>query len=180
MIFYLIVLLTVEDPQDCEEQVDDVQVQADGSRNLLLNVIVSQNQLRVDQNVAAEDESRDHAVHELDGLASGEERSHEAEDDKHPERAEEIRHPAREVVLRLAGEQRQCDEDAEREDEGLDHDSRLVEGRDDADGVGFEDGEAGQEEQVRRVGLALPEGEEHEGDGAEERAPHHPAVVLDP
>jgi hypothetical protein len=87
-LFYLVVLLAVEDPEDSEEQVDDVQVQADRSRDLFFNMIMSHNQLRINQDIAAEDQSRDHAVDELDSLAAREERGHESEDDEDPERAD--------------------------------------------------------------------------------------------
>ena len=137
-------------------------------------------QLRIHKDICAEDEGSDNTIDELDRLPTREEGRHEAEDDEHPERAEEIRHPAGEIVLCLAREERKREEDAEGEDEGLDNDAGVVEGGDDADAVGFEGGEAAEEEQVGRVGLALPEGEEHEGDGAEEAAEHHPGVGLDP
>jgi hypothetical protein len=44
----LVVVLRVEDPQNREEEVDDVEVQRDGRRNLLLHVVVAHDQLRVD------------------------------------------------------------------------------------------------------------------------------------
>ena len=43
----LVALLAVQDPQDSEEQIDDVQIQADSGRDLLLDVIVSDNELQV-------------------------------------------------------------------------------------------------------------------------------------
>lgn len=51
----LVVLLAVEDSKNGEEQVDDVQVQADSSGNLLLNMVVSHDELGVDQNVSREE-----------------------------------------------------------------------------------------------------------------------------
>lgn len=141
---------------------------------------MAHDQLGVDEDVAAENQGCDAAVDELDGAAAGEEGGHEAEDDQHPQRAEEVGHPGCEVVFCLAGEEGQGDEDAEGEQQGLHDDAGVVEGGDDADGVGFERGEAGQEGEVGRVGFALPVGQEHEADGAEEGEPHHPAVGLDP
>jgi hypothetical protein len=178
--FLLVILLAVEDPQDSEEEVDHVQVKADGGGDLLLHVVMSHDQLGIDEDIAAEDKGGDDAVDEFDCLAAREERGHEAKDDKNPQRAEKIRHPARKVVLGLASKQRQGDEDAQRQNQCLNHNARLVEGCDDADRICLQEGEAGQEEQVRGVGLALPEGQEHEGDRAEERGPHQPAVGLDP
>jgi hypothetical protein len=51
---FLVIRLTVQDAQDGEEQVDDVQIQADGSGNLLLDVMLTQNHLRIDEYIAAE------------------------------------------------------------------------------------------------------------------------------
>lgn len=52
----LIVLLTVEYPEDGEEQVDNVQVKGDSRSNLLLNMIVAHDKLGVYQDVSTEDE----------------------------------------------------------------------------------------------------------------------------
>ena len=143
-------------------------------------MIMPHHKLRIHKNIAGEYQRSHNAVAQLDLGVVREEGSHEAKQDQHPQAAEEIRHPTREVVLGLAGKQRQSQEDAHGEYEGLEHDLALVEARDDGDGVGLQAGEASEEDQVRRVGFALPEGEEHEADGAEERDPHHPLVRLDP
>lgn len=50
--FRLVLILRVEDPQDSEEQINDVEVEGDGRRNLLLNMVVAHNHLCVYQNVA--------------------------------------------------------------------------------------------------------------------------------
>ena len=109
-------------------------------------MIVPHDELSIHQDVPTEDECRHNTVDQLDRAAVREERRHEPEDDEHPERAEEIGHPACEVVFGLAGEQGQGDEDTKRENKCFDHNPGFVEGRDDADGVGFEHSEAGQEE----------------------------------
>jgi len=173
---HLVVLLAVEDAQDGEEEVDDVEVKADGSRNLLLDLVVSHDHLGVDQNVSTEDESTDDSVSQLKSAGVGEEGGHEAEDDHDPQSEEEVWLPAREIVLGLAREEGEGDEDSKCEDEGLEHDLAFVEGRDDADAVGLESCESTEEEQIGWVRLALPEGQEHEADCAEERDPEHPLV----
>jgi hypothetical protein len=53
---------------------------------------MSHDQLSVDENVSAEDESGDDTVSEFDCAALGEEGGHEAEDDEDPECAEEVGH----------------------------------------------------------------------------------------
>lgn len=164
----LVVLLAVEDPQNSQEQVDNVKVQADGGGDLLLDVVLAHDELCVDEDVGAEDEGGDAAVDELAGGAVGEEGGHEAEEDEAPEGAEEVGHPGGEVVLCLAGEEGEEDEDAGGEDDCVEDDFGLVEGDDDGDGVGLGEGEEAEEEEVCRVGLALPVGEEHEDYGAEE------------
>lgn len=143
-------------------------------------MVVPHDQLRIDQHVSGEDKRRHSPVHELHGRVHGKESGHEPEQDQHPEPTEQVGDPAREVVAGLAGEDGQGDKDAERDDEGFDDDAGVVEGGHDADGVGFHGGEAGQEEEVGRVGFALPEGEEHEGDGTNEGDGHEPEVGLDP
>lgn len=154
----LVIALAVEDAQDGEEEVDDVEVEADGGGDLLLDVVLAHNELGVDEDVAGEDQGGEAAVDELAGAAVGEEGGHEAEEDEAPEGAEQVRHPGGEVVFGLAGEEGEEDEDAAGQDHGVEDDLGLVEGDDDGDGVGFEEREAREEEEVRRVGFALPIG----------------------
>lgn len=110
---HLVVLLRVEYPQNSKEQVDDVQVQRDGRCNLLLDVVVAHDQLRVHQDVAGEDQRRNNSIAELHGRRFGEEGRHEPKQDQHPQCTEEVWHPAREVVLGLARKQAQRHEDAQ-------------------------------------------------------------------
>jgi hypothetical protein len=121
----LVVVLAVENPQNSQEQVQNVQVKADRRGDLLLDVIVTDDKLRVDENVSREDQSSHDPVSQFDTAGLGEESGHEAEQDQHPERTEQVRHPAGEVVLGLAGEECEGDEDAEGEDERLQDDSRF-------------------------------------------------------
>jgi len=48
----LVALLRVQDAQNGKKQVDDIEVQRNGRRNLLLHMVVPHNHLRVQQNVA--------------------------------------------------------------------------------------------------------------------------------
>jgi hypothetical protein len=169
---HLVIALAVQDPQNGQEEVNNIKIETDSRSNLLLHMIMSHNKLRVHKNIPAKNQRSNPTPHKLHGTIRREERSHEPKNYQTPEPPEEVRHPARKVILCLAGEGRERDEDAERDDEGLDNDARIVEGGDDADGVGFEEREAGEEEEVGRVGLAFPEGEEEEADGAEEGGPH--------
>jgi len=90
-------------------------------------VVVSHDELGIHQNIPAKDKSRHSTIDQLNGAAARKKTGHEPEDNQHPQRAEEIGHPAREVVFGLAGEEGQGDEDAKREDECFDDDSRFVE-----------------------------------------------------
>src|SRR4051812_1973019 len=94
-----VIILTVEDPQDGQEQVDDIQIQANGSGNLLLDVVVAQHHLRIDKYVPAEDEGADAAEDELGGARVWQEGVHEAEEHHGPERAVQVRHPGGKVVF---------------------------------------------------------------------------------
>lgn len=111
-----VVILAVEDPQNSKEQIDDIQVQADGRGDLLLNVIVPHDQLGVHEDVAREDQRSHDTVDQLDGLSVWKESCHEAEDNQYPETSKEVRHPRRKVVFALAGERREEGEDREGDD----------------------------------------------------------------
>lgn len=130
--------------------------------------MMAHDELSINQDVCAEDEGSRASVDELAGGAVGEEGGHEAKDDEAPERAEEVRHPRGEVILGLAGKGRQEDEDAGRQDDGVEDDGGLVEGDDDGDGVGFGEGEEREEEQVCRIRLALPVRQAHEDHGSDQ------------
>lgn len=138
----LVILLAVQDPQNRKEQVDDIEVQADCRSNLLLHMVVPDDQLGVDENVAAKDERRQAAVNEFACAAVGEEGGHESEQNESPESAEKVGHPASEVVLGLACECGEKDKDTRGEENGVEDDGCLVEGDDDGNGVGFEESEA--------------------------------------
>ena len=111
-----VVTLTVQNPQNRQEQVQDIQVQADRRSDFLFRVVVADDQLRVDEDVSGEDECCYDSIAELDTAAVREEGGHEAEDDEHPEGTEEVGHPGCEVILGLAGEERKEDENSESED----------------------------------------------------------------
>lgn len=64
-------------------------------------MIVSHNQLRIDKNVAGEDERGDDTVCELDAGGAWEEHGHKAEEDEDPEGAEEVGHPC---TIRVSSE----------------------------------------------------------------------------
>ncbi len=89
----LIVVLVVENAEDGEEKVDDVKVEADGSSDLLLDMVMTHDQLGVNEDVATEDKSSDTTVNTISRAIGGQERSHEYEKNESPKCAEEIGHP---------------------------------------------------------------------------------------
>ena len=103
----LVVLLAVENPQYGEEQIDNIEIQADRRSDLLFHMIVPHDQLCVNQDVARKDQSRHPTIHSIHSLATREEASHESEDDEHPQGTKQIRLPRGEVVFALAGEERE-------------------------------------------------------------------------
>jgi len=141
--FYLVeygnsvVVLAVQDAQNRQEQIQHVKIQRDRRRDLFLDMVVAHDELRVDEDIAREDQRRDDPVHQLHRAVNREERGHEPEQDEHPQPAEQVGDPAREVVARLAREDGQRDEDAQREDERLDDDAGVVERGHHADAVGL-------------------------------------------
>lgn len=144
----LVILLAVQDSQDGKEQVEDVEIQADSSGDLLFWVVVGHDHLSVHQDITREDQSGYHTVHQFHRLAPGEEGSHETEDYEDPESTEKVWLPCGEVVLGLASKQCEEDEDAEGNDEGLDNDARLVERSDNRNAVCLERREAREEKHV--------------------------------
>lgn len=142
----LVVLLAVQNSENGQEQVDNIKVERDGCCNLLLDMVVSHDELCVDQDVATEDECTNNAVSQLNGAGVREEGCHEAEDDDNPEGTGKIGDPAGKVVLGLAGEEGECDKDTKREDQSLKHNLALEEGCDDTDRVCFHCGETSKEE----------------------------------
>lgn len=169
-------MLAVEYPEDGKEQIDDVQVKRDSRSNLLLNMIVAHNELGVHQDISTEDERRHRSVDKLRGAVVGKEGRHKSKEDEYPETSEQVGHPIGKVVLCLAGEQSQSNEDASRQHESQKDNLRVIEGHNNGYGVGFQEGEAAEEEEIRRIGFAFPERQEHESDRAEERDPHHPLI----
>ena len=123
----ILVVLVVKDSKNGEEQVNDVQVQADSGGDLLLDVELPHDELGVNEDVDAEDEGSDAAVDKIGRLGVGQEDVDEAEDDEAPERAESVGDPAREVILRLASESSQEDEDASSDDECVKHNRDIIE-----------------------------------------------------
>lgn len=154
----LVILLAVENPKNSQEQVDNIQVQRNRRSNLLLNMVMPHDQLSINQNITREDQRRNSAIDQIHRLSTWEESSHESEEDQAPQRPEKVWHPGCKVVFGLAGEERESDEDSGCEDHGLKDDTGVEEGGYDGDGVGFEAGEAGEEDEVHGVGFALPVG----------------------
>ena len=114
-------------------------------------MIVPHDQLRIDEDISAENQRRNDAIDELDPTAVWEERSHEAEHDQDPQTTEEIWHPRREVILCLASKQRECYEDAQGQDQSFDDNLALIKARNHGDGIGFQCREGSQEDHVRRI-----------------------------
>jgi hypothetical protein len=175
-----LIILVIENAQDSQEQIEDIEIERDGGGDLLLDMIVAHDQLGIDEDISGEDEGGDGAVDELDLAIHGEEGGHKPKQDQEPQRPHQVRHPAGEVVFGLARKQGQRDEQAQRQHQRLHDNPRLVERRHHADRVGLQQREARQEEQIRRVALALPVGDQHEAERAEDRDQHQPEVGLDP
>lgn len=142
----LVVLLAVQDSENGQEQVDDIEVERDGCCNLLLDMVVSHDELCIDQDVTTENECTNNAVSQFNGAGVREEGCHEAEDDDNPKSTGKIRDPAGKVVLGLTGEKSECDKDTQRKDERLKHNLALEEGCDHTNRVRLHGGETSKEE----------------------------------
>lgn len=130
-------------------------------------MVLAHNQLGVDEDIATEYESRDASINQLRGGAVREKHHHEAHQNQRPESTEKVGHPACEVIFGLAGKDGQEYENASSYNDGVEDDFGVIEGDDHADGVGFEEGESREEEEIGRVGVALPVGQEQEDHCAE-------------
>ena len=139
----LVIILTIQNPQNRQKKIQDIQIQRNARGNLLLNMIMPHHQLGINKDIRGEDQRRKAPINQLDGAIGREKHSNEAKQDEEPQATEEVGHPVSEVVLGLAGEEGESDEETEGEDEGLDDEPGIVEGGYDADGVSFEEGESG-------------------------------------
>lgn len=81
-----VVLLAVQDPQNGQEQVQNVQIERNRRRDLLLNVVMPDDQLGIHQDIPTEDQSSHNAIAELNAAAPGEEGGHESKEDQNPKR----------------------------------------------------------------------------------------------
>lgn len=141
---------------------------------------MSHNKLGIHKDISAKYQSRPSTINQFDSAIPGQEHSHEAEEDEEPESSEQVGHPVGKVILGLAREERQRDEEPEGQDEGLDDDVGAVEWSHDADCVGFQGGEGGEEEEIGRVAFPFPVCEKHADESADQRHDHQPWVGLDP
>lgn len=82
-------------------------------------MVMSDDELRINQNVPTENQSGHDSVAELNAGRLGEEGSHESKQDEDPKRTKQVWHPACEVIFRLARKEREEDEDSQREDQSL-------------------------------------------------------------
>lgn len=124
--------------------------------NLLLHVIMTHNQLRIDKNIRREKERSDSRVCQLNCAVMWEERCHKAKQYHRPQRTEQVWHPRGEIILGLAGEKSQANEEPRGYQNSLEDKSGLVEGHDHGDGVCLETCETGQEKEIGRIGLPFP------------------------
>lgn len=90
-------------------------------------MIVSHNQLRIDENITREDKRAKHTIDDLNRAVERDEHSHEPEQDHEPQRAEQVWHPIGEVILGLACEEGQGEENSKCQCERLHHYPRVVE-----------------------------------------------------
>lgn len=81
----LVVVLLVEDTQDGEEQVQNIQIEGDRSSDFFFDMIMTHDQLSVDQDISREDQSTKGAVDKLGSAAHGEESSHESKQNEEPQ-----------------------------------------------------------------------------------------------
>ncbi len=123
----LVVLLAIKDPKNSQEEIDNIQVERDRRSNLLFDMVMPHDELRVHQNVPAEEESGRATIDELSSAVVGEEGRHEAEEYQNPKSTEEVWLPGGEVIFALTRKQSKRDEDPSCEHQSQKHDFCVVE-----------------------------------------------------
>ena len=76
-----------------EEQVDDIKIETDSSRNFLLNMVMSHNELGIHQDVAREYQCSNARVYQLNLAVTWEEHGHETKENQCPQSSKEVWHP---------------------------------------------------------------------------------------
>lgn len=113
---YLISIRRLDNAQDVDEQVDDVQVQVEGGKDVLLGrdghlVSAAHHELRVVDEVQAEEHGTEGRVDEADDAVARDEHGDDAEEEQDEEADEEPGAPGGEVVLGLEREEREAHAD---------------------------------------------------------------------
>lgn len=169
-----------------QEEVDDVEVERDGGRNLLLSMHAAHDKLRVDQlqqslewenlqaeatthNVRREQKGADAGVNQLHHPTVREEHRHKPKDNHHPQHRIQSGVPAGEIILRLARPQCQREKQRSRNHHRLQHNLRIIETRNHGHRIRLERREPGQQQQICRIGLALPVRRAEEPERADKR-----------
>lgn len=96
-------------------------------------MVVSHYHLGIHQDVAREDNSHDTGISQLNGAVVREEGGDKAEQDQGPQAHAQNTGPRRKVILGLAGEDGQADEDSSSQEDSLENNAGIVEGCDDGD-----------------------------------------------
>jgi len=107
-------LQVVEEAQDAQEQVDEVEVEADSAHDKLIRRKLRVNEVRVVDDVAREDEASTNCIDQVHRFAEGDEELYEAghaESNQGPE--EEWAHPFK-IILGLESKDGQANEYAKR------------------------------------------------------------------
>lgn len=84
-----------------QEQIDDIEIQGNGSRDLLVRVHPSEDELSIDKDISGEQQCTHARVRQLDPAVMWEEHGNETEKDQEPECAVEITVPTAKVVFCL-------------------------------------------------------------------------------
>lgn len=179
-----------------QEQINDVKVERDRRRNLLLDVHTPHDELRIHQlssvstyptsqypgntyNIRREQQRARSGINEFNSTAVREEHSDQPEPEQEPQRAVQVSVPLRVVILRLTRPQHHPRRDHARHNHRLQHHPDLIKADHRRDRVRLHHGESPQKQQVRRVRLALPVRGKQQPQGTEHRQEEHPAVGLD-
>jgi len=107
----LVILEVVEEAKNAQEEIDEVEVQADGSHNVFIWGKPTVDQVRVVDDVPAKQDRPSNRVQEVNCMREGDEYPDNSGHTECNETAEEPRPQARKVVLGLESEDSQAQED---------------------------------------------------------------------
>jgi len=170
----------VQDAEDAQEKVQEVEIERNGTHNVLVRRQLLVDEEGVKDDVSRKDETSSGGVNEVHGAVEGNEDADESGGDKGQEATKQEWCHSRKVVLRLEREERQAEEYNDSDEKGLKDDSGLVKGDNYANRERFHECESREEDEIGGEAMTLPEKEPQGNEASKRGKVEDPYVRLDP